>query len=105
MTVGRIVRVDNTIPEVANEYVIGELAEARRRQRDAPRRRQVTVLSEMLKQIAVGIEYADEAVRRLVDRIVLRLILQCVADPQVAVDSLDTEWRVSVLHVWIAERP
>src|SRR2546425_7830016 len=65
----------------------------------------MTVLGEMLDQVAVSIEYADEAVRRLVHRVVFRLILQRVRDPQVALDGLDTEGRVSVLHFWIAERP
>jgi len=59
----------------------------------------------MLQQIAVRIEYADEAVPRLVDRIVLRPVLQRIGNPQIAVDRLDPEGRVSVLHFWIAERP
>src|SRR5438552_2991509 len=105
MTAGRIVSVDSAVAKVADEYVICEFAEARRCQRDAPRRREVTVLGEMLEQIAVGIEDADKAVRRLVDRVVLGLVLQGVGNPQVVVDGLDTEWRVALLHVWIAERP
>src|SRR6202041_2026012 len=65
----RIERVERAVTEIADENVIGELAEGRRRHRDAPRRIEMPMLREASQQIAVHIEDVDEAMRRLVDRV------------------------------------
>ena len=53
------------------------------------------VLREALQQVAVHIEYVDETVRRLVDRVVFRGVLLRVGNPDLAVDVLNAERRVA----------
>src|ERR1700674_4233156 len=99
----RIERIDHAVVEIADQNVIGELAEARGRHREAPRRVEMPMLREVADEVAVGVEYGDEAMCRLVYRIVFRLVLQRVGDPDLSVDILDSERRVSMLHLGIGE--
>src|SRR6516165_10220805 len=64
----------------------------------------MAVLGEVVQQIAVAVKDTDEAMRRLVDWIVPGSILLRIGYPQLIVDGLDAEWRISVLHVRIMER-
>src|SRR5690242_10224190 len=82
---GRIEGVDHAVPEVADEQIAAELPERRGRQRDAPRRIQMGI-ADLLEQVAVQVEHADEAAgyRRKLFR---------VLDVQLAVHGLDVERR------------
>ena len=54
------------------------------------------MLREASQQVAVGIEYVDEAMRRLVDRVMFRGVLLRVGYPDLSVDILNAERRVAV---------
>ena len=92
----QVERVDPAIAEVADQQVVAEAPEARRRQRDAPRRVQRPTAGEVANQAAVRIEHDDHSqsvpsrARRRRPRV---LVLLGVGHEQIAVDVLNAERR------------
>src|SRR5229473_6289360 len=92
------------IAEVANQDVVREYTKRRGRARHAPWRIEMAVRGETLHKIAVGVEDVDDAVPRLVHRIMLRLVLQRVGHEQCVADRLYAERRVTLRQLWISKR-
>src|SRR5260370_41400983 len=99
-----IIRVDLPIAEVANQDVVLEYPKRRWRARHAPRRIEMAVRGEALHKIAVGVEDVDDAVARLVHRVMPRLVLQRVGHEHCVADRLYAELRVTLRPLWISKR-
>src|SRR5260370_32276280 len=89
-----IIRVDLPIAEVANQDVVLEYAKRRRRARHAPWRIEMAVRGEALHKIAVGVEDLDDAVARLVHRVMPRLFLESGSHETGVADQFTCERRV-----------
>src|SRR5579863_8997698 len=89
----RRVDIDAAVAEIADENVAAEMAEARRRHGETPRRVERTVLGKARQQIPVGVEDIDEAGTRAGDAVMLVGALLRIGDPERAVDVLDVEGR------------
>src|ERR1700720_135754 len=57
-----VIDIDPAIAEIADQYVAGELTEARRRQRHTPRRIERAARGKAPQEMSVGVEDIDEAV-------------------------------------------
>src|SRR6266487_2404109 len=90
-----LVRVDVAVPEVSDEQVAAEEAEARRGHRNAPRRVQLAALRDADEQVPGGVVGVDEAEART-SRLVIRARgLPRVCDEDSRADRLDPERGVS----------
>src|SRR5260370_31327787 len=98
-----IIRVDLPIAEVANQDVVREYAKRRGRARHAPRRIEMAVRGEALHKIAVGVEDVDDAVSRLVHRVMSRLVLQRGGHEQCIADQLYAERPATLGQLRIAK--
>ncbi len=57
-----VIDIDPAVAEIADHYVAGELTEARRRQRHAPRGIERAARGKAPQEMSVGVEDIDEAV-------------------------------------------
>src|SRR5438105_11753142 len=60
----RVERIDRTVTEIADQDVVGEFPERRRREHDGPWRVQPAATREAAQQVSVGIELVDGAETR-----------------------------------------
>src|SRR5205085_5920949 len=82
---------------------IAELAEIGRCERESPRRVQPAPRRDATNQIAIRIEYIDEAKARSRDLVHLGVVLLRVRDVEVALDVLDVKGREAARNGAIAE--
>src|SRR5262245_6613299 len=87
----KIESIDATIPEVADQQAVAELAKIVRCDHQAPRRVERAMRREASEQIALGIEDTHETMPRARLIVVLVRLLQRKGHEQVAVDGLDAE--------------
>jgi hypothetical protein len=98
-----VIDIDPAVAEIADQYVAGELTEARRRQRHAPRRIERSARGKAPQQMSVGVEDIDEAKMRARDIVMLGRILLGIGDKEVAVDIVDAVRRIARGQVGIGE--
>src|SRR5207244_8960925 len=86
---------DLAVAEVADEEIAAEAAEARRSEREAPRRVQLPVGRHPAEQRAARVELVDEAETLAGDVVVAVGVLLRIGHEDVAADVLDPERRVA----------
>ena len=100
----KIKRVDGSIPEIANQDIVAERAEAGAGLSDSPRRVQSSASREAPLEIAVHIENIDNAVSGAEDGVVLRGVLQRIGHENLSSNYLNSERRKVQRQIWIHKR-
>src|SRR6266576_3665955 len=95
--------IDSSVAKIADKQLFTETAEIKRCFGDAPRRIELSLRSEPLDQVAVGVENVDKPVTSTSHVVVLCIILFCVGHDQIAMHVRDSKGRESVRYFRISK--